>query len=319
MSDNGLGWKEFSANEVLTASDLMGYLMNQSVLVFDDTSAYTSSGFTPAEGAVRYLKTENTIEFYTGSSWVKVAKQSELGGYLTQAAGDLATFDGVTEEVVALSVGTDGTVLIADSTEDTGLRWGEVDTNGIADDAITLDKILNGTDGYFLSSTASAVAWAEAVTPSGAQTLTSKTLTSPTINTAVINQSVLDRAVEQWTYSTSSPSGTLTLDLTSSTAYFYYPSTAVTTTWTPTFTNISTLLGANGKAVTVAVIVRVGSSAGYSSSISITGASSTSLNWQGGITPGTSNTSAGIDAYTYTIVRTLVDTYTVFASRTRFA
>jgi hypothetical protein len=326
MPDSGLGWKEFNANEVLTASDLMGYLMNQSVLVFADAAAYTASSFDPSNGAIRYIVDTGSLEFYDGSDWVRVALQSEIGGFVTDTKGDLATFDPTVGagEVVALAVGTNGRVLIADSSVGPGIKWGQITVDGIADDAVTVDKILNGTNGYFLSSTASAVAWAEAVTPTGTQTLTNKTLTSPTINgatiaTSTINQSALSRAIEQWTYSTSSPSGTLTLDLTSSTAYFYYPGTAVTTTWTPTFTNISTLLNADGKAVTVAVIVRVGSQNGYSSSISITGASSTSLIWQGGITPGTSNTSAGVDAYTYTIVRTAENTYTVFASRTRFA
>jgi hypothetical protein len=37
------------------------------------------------------------------------------------------------------------------------------------------------------------------------------------------------------------------------------------------------------------------------------------------VTPASTNTSAGTDAYTYTIVRTAENTYTVFASRTRFA
>lgn len=328
MADSGSGWKEFQANAVLTASEVNGYLMNQSVLVFADTAAYTNSGFTPDDGAVRYIETAGAPEYYDGTNWVRLAAQSEIGGFVTTEQGDLATFDPTVGagEVVALSVGTNGTVLIADSTVGPGLKWGQVATTGLADDAVTVDKILNGTNGYFLSSTASAVVWAEAVTPTATQTLTNKTLTSPVINsatlsTSTINQSVLSRAIEQWSYSTSSPSGVLSLDPTSSTAFFYNPSTAVTTTWTPTFTNanINTLLGADGRAVTIVVIVKVGSSAGYSSSITITSASSVTTLWQGGITPGTTNTSAGTDAYTYTIVRTTADNYTVFASRTRFA
>lgn len=328
MADSGSGWKEFQANAVLTASEVNGYLMNQSVLVFADQSAYTTSGFDPDDGAVRYLESTGAPEYYNGTEWVRIAAQSEIGGFVTTTKGDLATFDPTVGagEVVALSVGTNGTVLVADSSEDPGIKWGQVATAGIADDAITVDKIQNGTNGYFLSSTASAVEWAAAVTPTGTQTLTNKTLTSPTVNsatitTSTINQSILSRAIEQWTYSTSSPSGTLSLDPTTSTAFFYYPSTAVTTTWTPTFTNanIATLLSSAGRAVTIAVIVRVGSSAGYSSSISISSASSVTTLWQGGITPGTSNTSAGVDAYTYTIVCTTTGNYTVFASRTRFA
>jgi hypothetical protein len=79
---------------------------------------------------------------------------------------------------------------------------------------------------------------------------------------------------------------------------------------------VGTLLNANGKSVTVTVIANIASSGGFAATIGLTGST---LKWQGGVTPDSGNTSSGTDAYTYTIVRTAADTYTVFASRTRFA
>ena len=177
-----------------------------------------------------------------------------------------------------------------------------------------------GTSGQFLTTSGTTLSWTSAVvTPTGTQTLTNKTLTSPNLNTPTVVQPVLSRAIESWTYATTAPSGTLALDLAVSTSYFYNNATGSSGTWTPTFSNITSLLDANNEALTVAVINRVSSSAAFAANISITGASTTTLLWQGGVTPSSSNTSAGTDAYIYTIVRTASNVYTVFASRTRFA
>lgn len=156
------------------------------------------------------------------------------------------------------------------------------------------------------------------------ETLTNKTLTSPIINTATISKAVLTMPVEAMTYDqttanlpgTSSAGGTQTINVTTSTAYYFNPTTGKSITWVPSFTNVGTLLDTNGKSVTVTVIAKIAGTGGYSSSITLTGST---LIWQGGVVPSSSNTSAGTDAYTYTIVRTAADTYTVFASRTRFA
>ena len=153
--------------------------------------------------------------------------------------------------------------------------------------------------------------------------LTNKTLTAPTINAGSVSKAVLTMPVEQLTYSTTanlpgtaSALGVQTIDVTTATAYYYNPTTGKSVTWVPTFTNVGTLLDADGKSVTVTIIAKIASSAGYSSTITL---ATSTLVWQGGVTPSSANTSAGIDAYTYTIVRTAASTYTVFASRTRFA
>ena len=43
----GLGYKVFAAGEVLTAANVNGYLMEQTVMVFDDSAARTSAIGTP--------------------------------------------------------------------------------------------------------------------------------------------------------------------------------------------------------------------------------------------------------------------------------
>ena len=155
------------------------------------------------------------------------------------------------------------------------------------------------------------------------ETLTNKTLTAPIINAGTVSKAVLTMPVEQLTYSTTantpgtaSALGVQTIDVTTATAYYFNPTTGKSVTWVPTFTNVGTLLNTNGKSVTVTIIAKIASSGGFAATIGLTGQT---LIWQGGVTPSATNTSSGTDAYTYTIVRTAENTYTVFASRTRFA
>jgi len=64
------GYKTFTAGEVLTASDVMEYLMDQSVLVFAGTAAAAAALPSPAEGQFRFLKDTDSFEVFTGSAWV---------------------------------------------------------------------------------------------------------------------------------------------------------------------------------------------------------------------------------------------------------
>jgi hypothetical protein len=70
----GAGKKTFTAGEVLTASDVNTYLMEQSVMVFGGTAARSSAIPTPSTGMTTYIGVTGTasipqIETYTGSAW----------------------------------------------------------------------------------------------------------------------------------------------------------------------------------------------------------------------------------------------------------
>ena len=66
------GYKTWSAGEVLQASELMSYLMDQSVLVFSGTAAAGSALASPAEGQLRFLRDTDSLEYYSGSAWQTV-------------------------------------------------------------------------------------------------------------------------------------------------------------------------------------------------------------------------------------------------------
>jgi hypothetical protein len=66
----GLGYKQWVTDDVLTSTDLNGYLADQVVQVFASAAARTSAITVPTEGMVSYLTDSNTLAFYNGSAWV---------------------------------------------------------------------------------------------------------------------------------------------------------------------------------------------------------------------------------------------------------
>jgi hypothetical protein len=68
----GLGYKEFTTGDVLTAADANGYLASQVVMVFADAADRTADLTSPEEGMISYLKDTNAVEKYDGAAWVSV-------------------------------------------------------------------------------------------------------------------------------------------------------------------------------------------------------------------------------------------------------
>jgi hypothetical protein len=67
----GLGYKAFAAGEVLTAADLNGYLIEQSVMNFNGTAARGSALPSPSTGMVAHVG-GGTVTVYNGTSWVSL-------------------------------------------------------------------------------------------------------------------------------------------------------------------------------------------------------------------------------------------------------
>jgi hypothetical protein len=95
----GLGRKVFTAGEVLTAANVQGYLMDQSVMVFDSSAARSSAIGTPTEGMASYLKDTNALELYDGAAWVG-------GGDITAVTAGYGLSGGGTGGSVTLTAGT---------------------------------------------------------------------------------------------------------------------------------------------------------------------------------------------------------------------
>jgi hypothetical protein len=75
----GLGYKLFSSGEVLTAANLQGYAVDQSVMVFASSAARTAALAAPSQGMVSFLTDSGTYWYY-----------SELYNASTNPGGSLA-------------------------------------------------------------------------------------------------------------------------------------------------------------------------------------------------------------------------------------
>ena len=143
-----------------------------------------------------------------------------------------------------------------------------------------------------------------------------------TLSLGVVNgviQTTLAAALEKVTISATAATGTINYDL-STQSILYYTSNA-SANWTVNIRgNSGTTLNSmmeTGQSVTMTFLVTQGSTAYYNSAVTIDGTSVTP-EWLGGSAPSAGNAS-GIDAYTYTVIKTGSGAYTVLAALSRFA
>lgn len=140
----GQGFKTFITGEVLTAGDVNGYLM-QGINVFANSTARDAAITAPAEGQFAFTKDNNSLWYYDGAAWVASGATGDIEGVTAgvgisgggtsgtvtitnsmataiDAKGDLVPGTGA-DTFSRLAVGSNGTVLTADSAEATGLKW----------------------------------------------------------------------------------------------------------------------------------------------------------------------------------------------------
>ena len=128
------------------------------------------------------------------------------------------------------------------------------------------------------------------------QSVAEKVTTEATAATGTVNYDVLTQAVWNFT-SDAGANWTLNIRGDGSTA-------------------LNTIMDA-GESITIAHIVKQGSSAYYNSAVQIDGSGITP-EWQGGAAP-TGGNASSLDVYTYTIIKTGDATFTALASQTQFA
>ena len=128
------------------------------------------------------------------------------------------------------------------------------------------------------------------------QSVAEKVTTEATAATGTINYDVLTQAV--WNF-TSDSAANWTLNIRGDGS-----------------TSLDSIMD-TGESITIAHIVKNGSTPYYNSAVQIDG-SGVTPEWQGGAAPSAGNASS-LDVYTYTVIKTGSATFTVLAAQTQFA
>jgi hypothetical protein len=149
-------------------------------------------------------------------------------------------------------------------------------------------------------------------------TATSFTATQTFTGSTTAIGAVFQDAAEVTTISATAATGTINYDVTTQSVLYY--TTSASANWTVNVrgnssTSLDTLMS-TGQAITIVFLVTQGSTAYYNNAFQIDG-SSVTPKYQGG-TAWTSGNASGIDAYSYTIVKTGSAAFTVFAAQTQF-
>jgi hypothetical protein len=95
----GLGFKDFTTGEVLTAADVDGYLM-QGIWVFASNAARNAAVTAPAEGNFAFTKDTNSLWYYDGAAWVASGATGDIEGITTGTDSGLS--GGVTSGTAVL-------------------------------------------------------------------------------------------------------------------------------------------------------------------------------------------------------------------------
>ena len=162
---------------------------------------------------------------------------------------------------------------------------------------------------------ANASAGTDYVAPATATSFTAKqTFTG---SSSVIS-SKFANALEGVTVSATAATGTINYDVTTQSVLYY--TTNASANWTVNFrgssgTSLDTAMS-TGEAITVVFLVSQGATAYYNNAVTVDGTSVTPK-YQGG-TAWSSGNASGVDAYSYTIIKTGSATFSVFAAQTQF-
>jgi hypothetical protein len=323
----GSGIRVFASGEILTAAQVNGYLMDQTVTRFADAAtrdaAFGGVG-QPAldEGRICYLDDVNLIQFFDGATWVDSSQFTVGDGTISNVK--LAA-NSVTSDKIA-----PGTVIAAD------IAAGTITATELADGAVTSGKILDGTIVNADINASAAIVDTKLATISTALKVSNSATTATNANTAsaivardasgnfaagkaTLATADITTVVETASIVASPATGTINIDF-STNPTVYYTSDA-TNNWTLNVRGTSgvtlndTL--ATGQIATVTFLATIGVTQKRPTVFQVDG-SAVTPKWMGGTAPSAGNASS-IDAYTLAIIKTGNAVFTMLASQTRFA
>jgi len=113
----GLGRRTFAPGEVLTATNVMGYLQDQAVMNFAGSAARGSAiGTALQEGMASYLNDVDRFEVYNGTTWAPLAYGSAVTAAETRITSLEGTRPGTSGKALQFAAGSVTTSASADVT-----------------------------------------------------------------------------------------------------------------------------------------------------------------------------------------------------------
>lgn len=141
----GAGYRTWSPGEVITASNVQTYLMDQAVLVFADETDRSTNVISPTEGMLSWLEDSNKYQYFEGSTWQDLVVPVS-GGTAGQALVSNGTADASFQDVSARFV----TTSVAEKTADYTIAALDINnvivTSGTAHVTITVPDVLEVGD-----------------------------------------------------------------------------------------------------------------------------------------------------------------------------
>ncbi len=136
----GAGYKSFTTGDVLTASDLNTYGIEQTIMVFASSTARdTALSSAKSEGMFAFLKDSDSLTYYDGSSWTVV----DLAGDITGVTAGTALSGGGTSGTVTVNVDVNSASTVTGTTSDYMLI-ADVDDSNATKKALISDVVATG-------------------------------------------------------------------------------------------------------------------------------------------------------------------------------
>ena len=103
MEGSLVAYKVFTNGSVLNASEINENLMNQSVMVFSNSTARAAALTAPVEGMLTWLQDTNKYENYNGSAWVDLGGGAILQVVSTTKTDTFTTSSSTFADITGLS------------------------------------------------------------------------------------------------------------------------------------------------------------------------------------------------------------------------
>ena len=300
-------------------------LMAHLAVDYNATQAYTTTA--TAAGTTTLTASSTLLQFFTGSTTqtvvlpvVSTLTTGQRYEIHNNSSGAITVNSSGSNLVATVPAGVTTVCTCILITGTTAASW-DADIQGFTTTlpvaqggtgAATLTGVIKGNG---TSAITAATAGTDYVAPATATSFTAKqTFTGATGSLA----SSFINATETSTISATAATGTINYDVTTQSVLYY--TTSASANWTVNIrgnatTSLNTLMSTNDS-LTVVFLVSQGATAYYNNALTIDG-NSVTPKYQGG-TAWTSGNASGIDAYSYTIVKTGSAAFTVFAAQTQF-